>query len=146
MSFPISYHKLTRNPIKCLIPFEINKTRYHYQISILTWQFLHSRITVLVLFDITENFLAPQFLQTGQALSPFVMGYPEAFVYNEDGAVKITVLSNEGHSSKMAEEITHYVMTSWKDAKAVNITFTGDMEWIWKMKALDRVFFLLYRR
>ncbi|AMQ06684.1 MULTISPECIES: SpoIIIAH-like family protein [Sporosarcina] len=56
------------------------------------------------------------------------MGYPEAFVYNEDGAVKITVLSNEGHSSKMAEEITHYVMTSWKDAKAVNITFTGDME------------------
>jgi len=56
------------------------------------------------------------------------MGYPEAFVYNEDGEVKITVLSQEGHSSKMAEEITHYVMTSWKDAKGVNITFTGDME------------------
>ena len=56
------------------------------------------------------------------------MGYPEAFVYNEDGEVKITVLSSEGHSAKMAEEITHYVMTSWKDAKAVDITFTGDSE------------------
>ncbi len=56
------------------------------------------------------------------------MGYPEAFVYNNDGEVKITVLSSEGHSPKMAEEITHYVMTSWKDAKGVNIVFTGDAE------------------
>ena len=61
-------------------------------------------------------------------LQIIAMGYPEAFVYNEDGEVKITVLSQEGHSAKMAEEITHYVMTSWKDAKAVNITFTGDAE------------------
>ncbi len=56
------------------------------------------------------------------------LGYPEAFVYNEDGEVKITVLSQEGHSAKMAEEISHYVKTSWKDAKVVNITFTGDAE------------------
>ncbi len=61
-------------------------------------------------------------------LQIIAMGYPEAFVYNEDGEVKITVLSQEGHSAKMAEEITHYVMTSWKDAKAVDITFTGDAE------------------
>ncbi|KAA0966022.1 SpoIIIAH-like family protein [Sporosarcina sp. ANT_H38] len=56
------------------------------------------------------------------------MGYPEAFVYNEDGEVKITVLSSEGHSAKMAEEITHYVKTSWKDAKKVTVAFTGDAE------------------
>jgi stage III sporulation protein AH len=61
-------------------------------------------------------------------LEIIAMGYPEAFVYNNDGEVKITVLSSEGHSPKMAEEITHYVMTSWKDAKAVNIVFTGDAE------------------
>ena len=53
------------------------------------------------------------------------MGYPEAFVHNEDGEVKITVLSSEGHSSKMAEEITHYVKTSWKDAKGSEYYFHG---------------------
>ncbi|MEK5070454.1 SpoIIIAH-like family protein [Sporosarcina sp. FSL K6-1508] len=56
------------------------------------------------------------------------LGYPEAFVHNEAGEVKITVLSSEGHSSKMAEEITHYVMTSWDDAKNVQVSFTGDPE------------------
>ncbi len=56
-------------------------------------------------------------------LQIIAMGYPEAFVYNEDGEVKITVLSQEGHSAKMAEEITHYVMTSWKDAREVEVAF-----------------------
>jgi stage III sporulation protein AH len=56
------------------------------------------------------------------------LGYPEAFVYNEDGEVKITVLSSEGHSKKMAEEITRFVRTSWKDARLVTVTFTGDPE------------------
>lgn len=56
------------------------------------------------------------------------LGYPEAFVHNQDGDVKITVLSSEGQSAKMAEEITHFVMTSWKDARVVQVSFTGDSE------------------
>ena len=56
------------------------------------------------------------------------LGYPEAFVHNQDGDVKITVLSSEGQSAQMAEEITHFVMTSWKDARVVQVSFTGDSE------------------
>lgn len=65
--------------IRYLIPFHLHKTRNRYQISILTKQFLHSRITASVLLDTTENFLAPQFLQIGQALNGFVIGYHKAF-------------------------------------------------------------------
>ncbi|MER2088783.1 SpoIIIAH-like family protein [Sporosarcina sp. JAI121] len=56
------------------------------------------------------------------------LGYPEAFVHNEDGEVKVTVLSTEGQSAQMADEIVHYVKTSWKDAKMVQVSFTGDSE------------------
>lgn len=53
-------------------------------------------------------------------------GYPEAFVRTEDGVVKVTVLSTEGQSPKMAAEIIQYVKTSWEDAGKVEVSFTGD--------------------
>jgi len=58
-----------------LIVFDPNIIINYHQISILTRQFLHSKIIALALFDTTENFLDPQFLQTGQALSPFVIEF-----------------------------------------------------------------------
>lgn len=52
------------------------------------------------------------------------LGYPEAFVKKENGKVTITVISEDGgHSSKMAAEITQYVMTSWEDARTVQVDF-----------------------
>lgn len=52
------------------------------------------------------------------------LGYPEAFVRKENGKVSITVISDDGgHSSKMAAEITQYVMTSWEDARTVQVDF-----------------------
>lgn len=54
------------------------------------------------------------------------LGYPEAFVKAEDGEVNVTVLSTEGHSAKLAAEITQYVMASWDGAQRVQVEFTGD--------------------
>lgn len=53
------------------------------------------------------------------------LGYPDAFVRTEDGTVKVTVLSVDGHSKKMANEIIHYIKTSWDDAGEVQVDFTG---------------------
>lgn len=53
------------------------------------------------------------------------MGYPEAFVRTEDGKVKVTVLSTEGHSTTMAEEIVRYIKTNWEEARTVMVDFTG---------------------
>ena len=54
------------------------------------------------------------------------LGYPEAFVRTEGGDVKVTVLSTEGHSAKLADEITQYVLASWDDAQKVQVDFTGN--------------------
>ncbi|KXH87481.1 SpoIIIAH-like family protein [Sporosarcina sp. HYO08] len=55
------------------------------------------------------------------------LGYPDAFVRKDEGKVNVTVLSSEdGHSAEMAEEIIHYVKTSWEDAQVVQVDFTGD--------------------
>ncbi len=52
------------------------------------------------------------------------LGYPDAFVRKDNGKVDVTVLSvDEGHSAKMADEITQYIMTSWEDAREVQVVF-----------------------
>ncbi len=56
------------------------------------------------------------------------LGYPEAFVHTEDGEVKVTVLSTEGQSLKMADEIARYVKMNWDDARNVKVSFAGDPE------------------
>ena len=61
-------------------------------------------------------------------LEIIALGYPEAFVHSEDGEVKVTVLSAEGQSAKMADEIIQYVKTSWDDARKVQVVFTGGTE------------------
>lgn len=57
------------------------------------------------------------------------LGYPEAFVRTEEGTVKVTVLSTEGHSKQLADEIVRYVKTNWEDPKAVvSVEFKGGAE------------------
>lgn len=56
------------------------------------------------------------------------LGYPEAFVHSEDGAVKVTVLATEGQSKTLAAEIIQHVKTSWDDAGSVQVLFTGGTE------------------
>ncbi|MCG7345164.1 SpoIIIAH-like family protein [Sporosarcina sp. ACRSL] len=52
------------------------------------------------------------------------LGYPEAFVRKDDGKVTVSVISEDGgHSTKMAAEITQYVLTSWEDARTVQVVF-----------------------
>ncbi|GEN84217.1 hypothetical protein SLU01_25290 [Sporosarcina luteola] len=52
------------------------------------------------------------------------LGYPDAFVRKDSGKVTVTVVSQDGgHSTKMAAEITQYVMTSWEDARTVQVDF-----------------------
>lgn len=53
------------------------------------------------------------------------LGYPDAFVRTEDGKVKVTVLSVNGHSKQAANQIVHHVKTSWDDAREVTVDFTG---------------------
>nr|WP_225941889.1 SpoIIIAH-like family protein [Sporosarcina limicola] len=54
------------------------------------------------------------------------LGYQDAFVRTENGKVTITVLSTEGQSKKQANEIIHYVKSSWDDARDVQVNFTGE--------------------
>lgn len=56
------------------------------------------------------------------------LGYPEAFVRTEEGVVKVTVLSTEGHSKQLADEIARYVKMNWEDARVVNVDFKGGTE------------------
>lgn len=52
------------------------------------------------------------------------LGYPEAFVRKDGGKVNVSVIAEDGgHSTKMAAEITQYVLTSWEDARTVQVDF-----------------------
>ncbi|WP_339250502.1 SpoIIIAH-like family protein [Sporosarcina sp. FSL W8-0480] len=51
------------------------------------------------------------------------LGYPDAFVRMDNGKVNVTVIAEDGHSAKMAAEITQYVMTSWENARTVQVDF-----------------------
>lgn len=56
------------------------------------------------------------------------LGYPEVFVRGDGERVNVTVLSNESHSPKMADEITQYVMSSWDGAQTVKVDFAETKE------------------
>ncbi|PID00381.1 MULTISPECIES: SpoIIIAH-like family protein [unclassified Sporosarcina] len=56
------------------------------------------------------------------------LGYPEVFVRGDGDRVNVTVLSNESHSPKMADEITQYVMSSWDGAQTVKVDFAETKE------------------
>ncbi|MFC5603517.1 SpoIIIAH-like family protein [Sporosarcina koreensis] len=52
------------------------------------------------------------------------LGYPDAFVRKDNGKVSVSVISEDGgHSTKMAAEITQYILTSWEDARTVQVDF-----------------------
>lgn len=54
------------------------------------------------------------------------LGYADAFVRADGGSVVVTVLSEDGHSSKQANEISHLVKTNWEGAKKVKVDFKGE--------------------
>lgn len=54
------------------------------------------------------------------------LGYPDAFVQTDGSIVNVTVLTEDGHSLKQGNEITHLVMSSWEEAKKVKVDFQGD--------------------
>lgn len=51
------------------------------------------------------------------------LGYPDAFVRAEDDSVKVTVLTEDGQSTRQASEITYLVKSSWEAAKNVEVKF-----------------------
>lgn len=53
------------------------------------------------------------------------LGYPDAFVRTEGKTVKVTVLSQDGHSKKQGAEIMYLVKSSWEDARDVTVDFQG---------------------
>ncbi|WP_203246945.1 SpoIIIAH-like family protein [Sporosarcina beigongshangi] len=66
--------------------------------------------------------------ETLMEMQIIALGYPEAFVHKEEGAVKITVMATEGQSKTLADEIIRHVKTSWSDAGTVQVVFTGGTE------------------
>lgn len=56
------------------------------------------------------------------------LGYPEVFVRAEEERVNVTVLSTESHSTKMADEITQYILSSWDGAQTVKVDFAETKE------------------
>ena len=54
------------------------------------------------------------------------MGYKDAFVRTEGSMVNVTVLSEDGQSTKQAQEITYLVMSTWEEARKVKVDFKGE--------------------
>ena len=54
------------------------------------------------------------------------LGYKDAFVRTEGSMVNVTVLSEDGQSTKQAQEITYLVMSTWDDARKVKVDFKGE--------------------
>ena len=54
------------------------------------------------------------------------LGYKDAFVRTEGNMVNVTVLSEDGQSTKQAQEITYLVMSTWDDARKVKVDFKGE--------------------
>lgn len=77
-------------------------------------------------YDEMEQLVKQESAETLLEMQIIALGYADAFVRAEAGNVKVTVLSEDGHSNKQASEITHLVMTNWEGAKKVTVDFKGD--------------------
>ncbi len=53
------------------------------------------------------------------------LGYPDAFVRTDGSTVNVTVLSEEGQSKQQANEITRLVISTWEEARKVEVKFEG---------------------
>ena len=69
--------------------------------------------------DITKRDSAEALME----MQIIALGYADAFVRTDGKAVKVTVLSEDGHSKKQGAEITNLVMTTWEDARDVVVDF-----------------------
>ncbi len=75
-------------------------------------------------YDAMEELIKRTSAETLMEIQIKALGYPEAFVRKDEGKVSVSVIAADGgHSSKMAAEITQYVMTSWEDARVVQVDF-----------------------
>ncbi|MBB4825690.1 stage III sporulation protein AH [Sporosarcina luteola] len=77
-------------------------------------------------FNALENLTKQTSAEALMEMQIRALGYPEVFVRKEDGRVDVTVLSQEGHSKELADEITKYIMASWDDTRTVKVDFTGN--------------------
>lgn len=77
-------------------------------------------------YDEMEQLVKQQSTESLLEMQVKSLGYADAFVHAENGHVSVAVLSEDGHSSAQAQEITHLIMTSWEDAKKVKVDFKGD--------------------
>lgn len=77
-------------------------------------------------YDEMEQLVKQESAETLLEMQIIALGYADAFVRAEEGNVKVTVLSEDGHSNKQASEISHLVMTSWEGAKKVTVDFKGE--------------------
>lgn len=77
-------------------------------------------------FDEMEQLVKQESAEDLLEMQIKALGYTDAFVHAEGNHVTVTILSEDGHSNKQANEITHLVMTNWKDAQKVTVDFKGD--------------------
>ncbi|HLR11080.1 MAG TPA: SpoIIIAH-like family protein [Sporosarcina sp.] len=77
-------------------------------------------------YDEMEKLVKQQSTENLLEMQVKSLGYADAFVRSESGNVTVTVLSEDGHSSAQAQEITHLIMSNWEDAKKVKVDFKGD--------------------
>lgn len=77
-------------------------------------------------YDEMEKLVKQQSAENLLEMQIKALGYTDAFVLTEDGVVTVTVLSEEGHSSKKAGEITHLVMSNLQTAKKVTVEFKDE--------------------
>lgn len=77
-------------------------------------------------FEEKEKLIKQESQETLLEMQIIALGYADAFVHADGSSVVVTVLSEEGHSNKQADEISHLVMTNWEEAKRVKVDFKGD--------------------
>lgn len=77
-------------------------------------------------FDEMEELVKQESAESLLEMQIKALGYTDAFVHAEGNNVTVTVLSEDGHSTKQASEITHLVMTNWENAKKVKVDFQGE--------------------
>lgn len=77
-------------------------------------------------FDEMDQLIKQESAETLLEMQIKALGYTDAFVRADGDMVVITVLTEDGHSNKQANEITHLVMTNWEKAKRVKVDFKGN--------------------
>lgn len=77
-------------------------------------------------FEEMDKLIKQESAETLLEMQIKALGYADAFVHADGDQVNVTVLSEDGHSKKQANEITHLIYTNLEDAKKVTVDFKGE--------------------